>query len=125
MYTDWADAQKQIDGVKGPKYKKFATREEAQAFVDNGALAEKVLKKQKVETKAKGKGKGEKVEKEVRPKEEIKADTVRVWTDGSSRGNGRHGAMAGVGVWFGANDERFALPILFRLLKHLIDPLMN
>ncbi|KAM3077409.1 hypothetical protein ACMFMG_006754 [Clarireedia jacksonii] len=102
VYTEWADAQEQIDGVKGPKYKKFATREEAQAFVDNGGPAEKVVKKRKVEKKEKG----EKVEKEIEPPEEIKADTVRVWTDGSSRGNGRQGAKAGVGVWFGVNDER-------------------
>jgi ribonuclease HI len=103
VYTEWADAQKQIDGVKGPKYKKFATREEAQAFVDSGggAPAEKVVKKLKVEKKGEEKEMGEK------ENEEVKANTVRVWTDGSSRGNGRQGAKAGVGVWFGVDDERF------------------
>lgn len=33
VYTDWPTAQKQIHGVKGPKYKKFATSAEAAEFV--------------------------------------------------------------------------------------------
>jgi ribonuclease HI len=35
-----------------------------------------------------------------------KAKPIRVYTDGSSRGNGRQGAYAGVGVFFGNGDER-------------------
>jgi len=31
---------------------------------------------------------------------------IVVYTDGSSLGNGRKGAVAGVGVYFGANDKR-------------------
>lgn len=33
MYTDWAKAQEQIKGFPRPRYKKFATREEAEQFV--------------------------------------------------------------------------------------------
>lgn len=29
-----------------------------------------------------------------------------VWTDGACQGNGRDGAVAGVGVWFGEDDPR-------------------
>src|SRR5277367_4049607 len=36
VYTDWATAQEQITGWKFPKYKKFATREEAEKFVRSG-----------------------------------------------------------------------------------------
>lgn len=36
VYTDWAKAQEQIRGVKGPRYKKFSTREEAELFVSLG-----------------------------------------------------------------------------------------
>ena len=35
-----------------------------------------------------------------------KAKAIRVYTDGSSRGNGRQGAYAGIGVFFGDGDER-------------------
>lgn len=33
---------------------------------------------------------------------------IVVYTDGSSLGNGQAGAVAGVGVYFGANDKRYA-----------------
>lgn len=33
-------------------------------------------------------------------------DTLRIHTDGSSLGNGKAGAFAGVGVYFGPGDER-------------------
>jgi ribonuclease HI len=33
---------------------------------------------------------------------------LKIYTDGSSRGNGRVGAVAGVGVFFGPGDDRYA-----------------
>lgn len=36
VYTDWATAQEQIKGWKLPKYKRFPTRTEAEAFVQAG-----------------------------------------------------------------------------------------
>lgn len=111
VYEDWADAKKQIDGVKGPKYKKFATREEAEEFVKQGGkaskkaetAAEKEVKEECGKKVVKGKGK---VTVEENAQQEDKADTVRVWTDGSSRGNGKAGAVAGYGVFFSDGDER-------------------
>lgn len=38
VYTDWASAQEQITGWKFPKYKKFATRAEAEEFVRDGGI---------------------------------------------------------------------------------------
>lgn len=35
--------------------------------------------------------------------------TVRIYTDGSALGNGKTGAVAGVGVYFGPRDTRYAL----------------
>jgi ribonuclease HI len=32
---------------------------------------------------------------------------IKVWTDGACKGNGKKGAVAGVGVWFGPNDPRY------------------
>ncbi|CAI7677370.1 unnamed protein product [Penicillium pancosmium] len=42
VYTDWATAQEQIRGVTRPRYRKFSTREEAEAFVKAGG-AQRVL----------------------------------------------------------------------------------
>ncbi|KAK2735298.1 hypothetical protein FQN57_001193 [Myotisia sp. PD_48] len=36
VYTDWTEAQDQIKGVRGPKFRKFATREEAEEYVRQG-----------------------------------------------------------------------------------------
>lgn len=36
VYTDWSKAQEQIRGVTRPRYRKFSTREEAEAFVKAG-----------------------------------------------------------------------------------------
>lgn len=34
------------------------------------------------------------------------SEPLKIWTDGSSRGNGKVGAVAGLGVWFGEHDPR-------------------
>ena len=36
VYLDWTLAHQQVQGFKGPKYKKFGTRAEAEAFVAQG-----------------------------------------------------------------------------------------
>lgn len=100
--------------TKGPKYRKFSTAAEAGEYVKDwkkfvekeksAALeddAEEVLevedgpsaKKLKVESKSDVKHEGGRPEK--------------VYTDGSSLGNGKAGSSAGVGVYFGPNDPRF------------------
>jgi len=90
VYETWGEAQEQINGVKGPRYKKFATRKEAEEFVKSG-----------------GKGVKEKGPSAKKVKmSSSKGKTVHVYTDGSSRKNGQVGAVAGVGVYFGEGDER-------------------
>ena len=39
IYTDWPTAQAQVKGFPGAIYKSFATKSEAQAFLDGGAAA--------------------------------------------------------------------------------------
>jgi ribonuclease HI len=34
-------------------------------------------------------------------------ETIKVWTDGACRANGKAHAAAGLGVWFGTQDPRF------------------
>ena len=43
-------------------------------------------------------------------------EPIRIYTDGSSIGNGKVGAYAGVGVYFGPRDKRFASRSLLSLL---------
>lgn len=38
---------------------------------------------------------------------DLEGGVIRIYTDGSALGNGRAGAVGGVGVWFGPDDARF------------------
>ncbi|RDL38231.1 putative Ribonuclease H [Venustampulla echinocandica] len=94
VYEDWNEAKEQIKDVKGPKYRKFTTRKEAEEFVRTGGKSSKVSKDDKD---------GEPSTKKAK----ISVDgMLQVWTDGSSRGNGKKSAEAGVGVYFGVDDSR-------------------
>ena len=98
-----------ILGWKGPKYKKFNTYAEAEAFVrayanSNAATLggdpdsddeEPPVKKAKVLAKLGSSN----------------LPVLKVYTDGSSRGNGTVVAAAGVGVYFGPDDPRFAMSL--------------
>ncbi|KAI2465718.1 ribonuclease H-like protein [Annulohypoxylon bovei var. microspora] len=104
VYTDWDKASLAIKGWKGPKYKRFDTREDAIEYIrtHGNEAAQEVLSKEGVEPPSKKKKSSG---KEVLVVED-ELDVVHVYTDGSSIGNGRAGAVAGVGVYFGPNDER-------------------
>lgn len=95
MYEDWALASEQIKDVKGPRYKRFSTREEAEEFVRTGGKSSGTPAGATASPAAKKLKTGQ------------KDSTVQVYTDGSSRGNGKIGALAGVGVFFGHGDPRY------------------
>lgn len=110
VYEQWSEAEAQIQGVKGPKYKKFPTRAEAEEFVRAGG------KKTATTSKKDGKEvKNNTVESFQQPAAK-KAKTsagsssrstfIKIYTDGSALGNGKVGSKAGVGVFFGVNDDR-------------------
>jgi len=136
VYTDWPTAQKQILGVKGPKYKKFSTRAEATEFVrskgkdssqladsgdamnvvrpskSTGASEEPPRKSRKIDTVS-----GNKITNVFQSRSShastANSTALRIYTDGSSLGNGHSGASAGVGVFFGVGDDRYVERILF------------
>jgi ribonuclease HI len=93
IYTDWESAAEAIKGWKGPKYKRFDTRQEAAEFIrTHGNVATEELV-------------GDKGGK-AKLKDDSEADVHPIYTDGSSLANGRAGAVAGVGVYFGPGDKR-------------------
>jgi ribonuclease HI len=114
VYTEWSAAQEAIVGWKGPKYRKFETRAEAEAFVKSYGTAVKSTKP--VVPDADGSlvdgveeppaKKPRKTPKPTNPRNGVEV----VYTDGSSLGNGRLGASAGIGVYFGDGDPRFVPP---------------
>lgn len=112
VYEQWADAHEQIQGVKGPKYKKFPTREEAEEFVrskgKSGTTAAVVKKDTKKAVKNNTVESFQPSAKKVKTSasSSSKSKFLKINTDGSALGNGKAGSRAGVGVFFGVNDER-------------------
>ncbi|KAH8882994.1 hypothetical protein GQ53DRAFT_847147 [Thozetella sp. PMI_491] len=118
VYTDWAEAQKAFVGSKGPKYKKFATRAEAEEFVRTfgGAATTRQEEEEEDDSDEDEDDDEDEEEDEAPPAKRsrtsgpatVKADAIllKIWTDGSSLGNGRAGSRAGLGVFFGHGDLR-------------------
>ncbi|KFY09139.1 hypothetical protein V492_05582, partial [Pseudogymnoascus sp. VKM F-4246] len=143
VYTDWTTAQEQIKGWKLPKYKRFSTRGEAEAFVQAGNRRGKVelsttelideyeppgefddelsdvesltvpSKKRKTSPAASAdKTKANTVQIAATTSaaksraSDAKSKPLSIYTDGSSLANGKVGAVAGVGVFFGDGDDR-------------------
>ncbi|KAG6038100.1 hypothetical protein E4U41_004550 [Claviceps citrina] len=122
IYTDWSEAAAAIKGVKGPKYKRFGTRKEAVAYIRQYGnrdavealgeflpVSEPVLALKSATSgatsaqKTTAKSAAARADPGVaRPAE----DVLQIYTDGSSLANGRTGARAGVGVYFGDADAR-------------------
>lgn len=160
VYTDWTTAQEQIKGWKLPKYKRFSTRTEAEAFVQAGGRGGKS-----------GSGTTELIDEDEQPEDldselsdvesltvptkkrktspaasagqtsasqstvqiaattsaaksrasDSKSKPLSIYTDGSSLANGKVGAVAGVGVFFGDGDDRYELALqgkLFTVILH-------
>lgn len=105
VYTEWTEAQKAFAGsTGGVKQQSFKTREEAVEFIRShgGEAGQNAIKNEVVEPPKKK----TRTTRSIKP---IADNVLPIYTDGSSRGNGKVGAVAGVGVFFGKNDPRFAL----------------
>lgn len=100
VYTTWDDAKRQVDGFKYPKYRKFDTKEAAEAFVkDIGVLQQMQAN---VET----------LGHTGRSKDEVTKEGLIVFTDGSAIGNGKKNAKAGyAAVWPNHPHLTFAKPL--------------
>ncbi|GAA5995237.1 hypothetical protein JCM5350_002793 [Sporobolomyces pararoseus] len=113
VYKSWDECKDQVNGFQGSKHKKFPTLAEAEAFV-NGTTASTASTSNAVASSSNGKGKGRSAEgdepaaKRQKPNrdpvfgsQDSKFPPNRVvYSDGSSKGNGKKGAVAGSGVFW-------------------------
>ncbi|KAF5628399.1 RNase H domain protein [Fusarium sp. NRRL 52700] len=125
IYHTWDETQPQVTEVSGPKHKRFNTKEDAEDFIRKFASPETCrrlgisLENPQEYTGAafepvEASTKKVKAEPAPRPKAAPRAEpnyeengnVLRIWTDGSSLANGQAGSRAGLGVYFGPNDER-------------------
>ncbi|GAA5938404.1 hypothetical protein JCM3775_000883 [Rhodotorula graminis] len=129
VYTSWDDCAAQVNGFQGARHKKFPTRDEAEGFVSGGAgpssaastsssapvvtsdkrnkrtsdaagPVERAVKRQKNES-AKAGPAARRVDPVFGAAGSSSSSGRRVYCDGSSRGNGKKGAVAGIGVFWG------------------------
>lgn len=80
LFTTWKECQSSVIGFPNARFKKFETREEAEQFI----------------------------RPDVVNKEELETTLTEyfVYTDGACSNNGRHNALAGIGIFFGVGDSR-------------------
>lgn len=81
IFSNWSECRTSIHGYKMPKFKKFDTEEDALQFIKEFS------------------------EGNIEHVETYQPDYY-VYTDGSCHGNGKTNASAGIGIFFGENDER-------------------
>lgn len=111
------DCEKQIKGYPKARFKKFSTEAEAEAFVKFGAvnhITRAVVSEEAGSSKTRTLPSETKQTKRlVKKVGKRKADDIKdesewevVYTDGACQGNGKIGAIAGIGIWWGHNDPR-------------------
>ena len=91
IFLNWNDCNNSVKGYKNAIYKKFDTQEEAEFFIESNDTT---------------------IQKQNTIRSNQKDDTIGVipdyyvYTDGACSNNGRNNASAGIGIFFGTNDNR-------------------
>jgi ribonuclease HI len=80
IFLTWPECQESVKGFSGAVYKKFDKRGDAEEFIQDPS--------------------------EVGHKELVSPPDYYVYTDGACSNNGKEGACAGIGVYFGEGDPR-------------------
>lgn len=123
IYTEWPAAQAAYTGVKAPKYKKFDTKQAAEEWLRSFEHSQATFElgdENDNEDEEDDEGEDEDDEGEPAAKRHQPGPQFtlasglgnfgqyqEIWTDGSSLSNGKQGAVAGVGVYFGDADPRY------------------
>lgn len=115
IYSSWAACKAQVQGFPGAIHKKFATHEEAEAFVNETSVIKRGTPYQK-NTISQTTTTPSTSQKRVTTKKTLQTTKTLddpptdgrciVYTDGASSGNGYRGAKAGYGVFWNDNDPR-------------------
>lgn len=86
IYRDWLSCKKNIINFPKARYKKFSTEDEAKEFIKNQSSSKEQISSSKDDI----------------PQE----NNIYIFTDGACSNNGKHNAMAGIGIYFGEDDLR-------------------
>jgi len=96
LYPTWGECEKQTSGFPAAVFKGFKSRADAEAWLHGNPERPSAvkLKKSRVEKS-----------RELTHVLPARPNEIVVFCDGSCRSNGRPGARAGIGVWFGDDNE--------------------
>ncbi|TFK79390.1 ribonuclease H-like protein, partial [Polyporus arcularius HHB13444] len=132
VYSTWDECQQQVSGFLGNKHQKFPTLEQARAYLAQQGVnvAESSIASSSSTTSAppppSRRTHGSKPYEKPSTTNATPQDKPRgakwaaltteviadesgwdvVYSDGACKGNGKVGSVAGIGVWWGANDPR-------------------
>ena len=84
IFSTWKECQRSVIGFPGARFKKFETKEEAEAFI----------------------GLKESIKTEEKEEKSVASSDYYVYTDGGCSNNGKRNAEAGIGIFFGVGDPR-------------------
>ena len=127
------DCREQVDGYSCAKYKKLRTIGEAEAWVFGGASQSGPIEQRsdpypvRPKTKSANHSHDQASAGPSNDTSDAAAEPSRVtasflsapvedvvYTDGACSGNGQYGSVAGIGVWWGSYDTRYALSLQSR-----------
>lgn len=100
IFLNWNDCNKSVNGYKNALYKKFNTKKEAENFIS--------LKE--INTHNTNFQKSNDISSFFNTNPKLDIDDFNpdyyVYTDGACSNNGKENALAGIGIFFGINDNR-------------------
>ena len=102
IFLNWNDCNNSVKGYKNALYKKFDTKEEADNFIKAN---EKNIDDTNNKIQNKNKNKNNIIMSTKDHDIAFNSDYY-VYTDGACSNNGRDNALAGIGIFFGINDNR-------------------
>jgi len=101
IFLNWNDCNNSVKGYKNALYKKFNTKEEAENFIQINNITDTKIQKQIKITS---------FFDTIKSKQKVDIVDFNpdyyVYTDGACSNNGKDNAFAGIGIFFGINDNR-------------------
>ncbi|KAI9320244.1 Caulimovirus viroplasmin-domain-containing protein, partial [Dichotomocladium elegans] len=106
IYQTWAECKEHVHGFPNPAFRKFATREEAENFILSSDQGPSQQGQPYTKCAYSKDSTDSRVQKNHLPHAKIAEADEIVYTDGASSGNGKKGAKAGWGMYWGDGDRR-------------------
>jgi ribonuclease HI len=108
VFSTWSEAQAATKGYAGAVHKSFSSASEASAFAKStgGYSSSRGGERGARDYSSNSYSSGSSLSGDRSSEDHSSSSSDMVYTDGSSRGNGRAGASAGYGVYYGPGDSR-------------------